>query len=307
MSSEALIVLCPGQGAQHVGMGAAWAARSPAAAAIFDEAEKILGLPLRRICFEGPAEELNRTNVAQAAIYTASVACWRALIAAGRVDPAHLVAAGGLSLGEYTALHLAGVVDFATGLKLVAQRGQFMQEAAENSQGGMVALIGADENQAMAVCQAAAGDGVLVPANFNCPGQIVLSGSRDACQRALAESEKAGLRAQALVVAGAFHSPLMEPAARRMEAVLASVPLQTPRIPVMSNVTGAAHDTEPDQIRRLLVQQITQPVRWEQNMQWLVKNHPGRYIEPAPGKVLSGLMRRTDRSVRVENHAEPET
>jgi [acyl-carrier-protein] S-malonyltransferase len=305
MTDQGHILLCPGQGAQHVGMGAKWAAASHVAAEIFRKADQVLDAPLSHLCFEGPDDQLNDTSFAQAAIYVAGVACVRALEHAGILDARQLVAAAGLSLGEYTALHLAGAFAFDDGLRLVWKRGRFMQDAALASRGGMVALVGADESQAGLVCDAARGSEVLVPANFNCPGQIVISGSADACRRALSEAEKLGLRATALTVAGAFHSPLMAPAADRMAEALHHAVFAPPRVPVLSNVTGQPHSPDPARIKQLLVDQITQPVRWEQDVRWLLANVKGRPVEPAPGKVLSGLMRRIDKSVKVDNHAEP--
>lgn len=297
------IVLCPGQGAQHVGMAKAWAAGSAAVAAVFNRADEILSLPLTRFCFEGPEDHLNRTDIAQAAIYTASVASHAALRERGLI--AVPVATAGLSLGEFTALHLAGAFDFESGLKLVRLRGQAMQEAAESSRGGMVALIGADESQASQLCEQARGDGVLVPANFNCPGQIVISGSKDACERSLQVAEKMGLRATALVVAGAFHSPLMKPAAERLAAALDQIQWHVPAVPVLSNVTAKPHNTDPASIKARLVEQLTRPVRWSESMTWATANLKGEFIELAPGKVLSGLMRRIDRNTKVRNCAEP--
>lgn len=297
------IVLCPGQGAQQVGMGRVWAEVSPEAAAVFAEANDLLGLDLRKLCFEGPEDQLNRTDIAQAAIYTTSVACYRALVARGALGP--IKATAGLSLGEFTALHLAGAFDFATGLKLVRLRGQAMQDAADASAGGMVALIGADDAQAEALCDEARGSDVLTPANFNAPGQIVISGSAAACERALGVVEKMGLRATPLKVAGAFHSPLMQPAADRLAAALQEAAWSSPSVPVVSNVTAQPHDNDPASIRELLVAQLTSPVRWSQSMSWMIANVPGRYVELAPNKVLAGLMRRIDRNVKVENYSEP--
>ena len=301
------IVLCPGQGAQHVGMGQAWATRSPAAAAVFARADEVLGLGLTRLCFEGPEDQLNRTDVAQAAIYTTSVACHAALQDAGQLAPA--AATAGLSLGEFTALHLAGALDFDSGLKLVRLRGEAMQQAAEASDGSMVALIGADEAQARQLCSEASDDGageVLVPANFNCPGQIVVSGSRAACDRAVGIAEELGLRATPLTVIGAFHSPLMQPAADRLAQGLEQVEWHTPSVPVLSNVTGRPHDgDDPASIRRRLIEQLTHPVRWSDALTWALANLPGQLVELAPGKVLSGLMRRIDRNTKVRNYATP--
>jgi [acyl-carrier-protein] S-malonyltransferase len=305
------ILLCPGQGAQTVGMGQAWCEQSPAARAVFDEAdvvmEPVLGEKLSTICFEGPAETLNKTNVAQPAIYTASVASLAGLEEEWG-DDIGLVATAGLSLGEYTALHLAGVFSFADGLRLVEQRGRFMQQACDASDGTMVALIGADEEKAERVAYQARQGGVLNCANFNAPGQIVLSGDRDACARAVEFAEGA---AKELTVAGAFHSALMAPAAEKMRKALDKVEFARPQVPVVANVTAQPHDYDPAAhdpaaaIKDLLVRQITESVRWAQSCAWLVGNCGGEYHELCPGKVLSGLMRRIDRSTKVTNHHVP--
>lgn len=302
------MVLCPGQGAQQVGMGQAWTQRYPTAASVFADADRILGIDLSTIAFHGPEEQLNRTDYAQAAIYTTSVACFRVLKERGVIG--EISGTAGLSLGEFTALHLAGAFSFEDGLQLVRKRGQYMQEAAEASKGGMVALVGADEPQANLVCEQSLERGgpseVLVPANFNCPGQIVISGSLESCYRAVEVAGAMGLKATPLKVAGAFHSPLMKPAADRLAAALANVSWNKPAVPVISNVTAQPHDGHNlDSIRKRLVEQLTSPVRWEQSMVWAVAHMPGRYVELAPNKVLSGLMRRIDRAVKVENHAEP--
>ena len=310
MSTDTTIFLCPGQGAQHVGMGKGWHEASPAAKAVFEQANQALGFDLAKLCFDGPEDQLNRTDMAQVAIYTASVACHRALIEAGTVGEAQLTA--GLSLGEFTALHLAGAFDFLTGLELVKLRGQAMQDAAEISESSMVALVGADEAQSMALCEEALndpenqGEEVLVPANFNCPGQVVISGSLKACERAMVVADKMGLRATQLAVAGAFHSPLMQPAADRLAEALDKADWNVPGVTVMSNVTAEPHESDIDSIKQRLVDQLTSPVRWSQSMQYVIEKHPGaRLVELAPGKVLSGLMRRIDRGAKVENFAQP--
>jgi len=295
-----MIMLCPGQGAQHVGMGQAWADYSADAKTVFHRAGEVLDLDLAKLCFEGPEDQLNRTDIAQAAIYTTSVACYRAL--AGDVD---VVATAGLSLGEFTALHLAGAFDFESGLRLVRLRGQAMQDAADASSGSMVALIGADEQQANELCDRAREDGILVPANFNCPGQIVISGSVEACDRAVIVAGEMGLRATALTVAGAFHSPLMQPAADRLARALDDVDWQLPSVKVLSNVTAGPHEDSIDSIKQRLVDQLTSPVRWSESMSWALANLTGEFVELAPGKVLSGLMRRIDRKTKVTNHANP--
>ena len=316
--SSAAVILCRGQGAQAVGMGKAWFDASPAARAIFKQADAALGdslgASLTQLCFSGPAERLNQTDVSQPAIYTCSIACYRALIE--RDGPMNVAAVAGLSLGEYTALHIAGAFEFVDGLELVAQRGRLMQQAAEASMGGMVALIGADDAQAQAVCDAAAQGEILVCANFNAPGQIVLSGHASACERAVAVASEMGFKATPLTVAGAFHSPLMQPAADRMADALCKTTFQLPNMPVWSNVTAKPHpwnEGDPngnlEQLKRRLVEQIVCPVRWSQSCQGLASDTRTSaevpWHELAPGSVLRGLMRRIDRNVKVNNHDQP--
>ncbi len=315
-----IVILCPGQGAQAAGMAKAWCETSGAARAAFDEADSIMGelwdalgvdlagTPLSEICFNGDADTLGRTDVCQPAIYTASVASWRGWLETeglGEAD-ATVAAAAGLSLGEYTALHIGGAFNFMDGLKLVALRGRAMQEAAEAVESSMVALIGADEDKANEVCDAARGDDVLVSANFNAPGQVVISGSAVACDRAEAAAGDLGVRATRLQVAGAFHSPIMAPAAERLEAALAATDVAMPRCTVMSNVTAEPH-TSPEGIRRGLFDQLTSPVRWAACCEWLVNDTPdAAFHELAPGKTLAGMMRRINRGVKVQGHDAPE-
>lgn len=304
--SNGLIILCPGQGAQKVGMGKAWHDASPAARAIFDEADSILGDSLgstmSEICFSDPDDQINQTNVSQPAIYTCGVASWHALQEQG--IEGDIVATAGLSLGEYTALHLAGVFSFADGLRLVAKRGELMQEAAQINPSTMVALTGDDE-AALALCESAReGDEVLVPANYNAPGQIVLSGSVTACDRVAVLASDKGVRATPLSVAGAFHSPFMNPAAEGMREALAEVSFKTPKIEVWSNVTASLHAS--DTIVECLVQQITGSVLWAQECTAMASQYDGcNWHEIAPSGVLRGLMRRIDREVKVQSHDEP--
>lgn len=299
------IILCPGQGAQHVGMGKAWADASKVAAETFAEADGLLDFALTDICFNGPEDQVTRTDVAQAAIYVTTVAAVRAMRDSGVIG-IDVAAVAGLSLGEYTALHLAGVFSFADGLRLVRQRGQFMQQAADNAGGSMVAVTGDVSEAAInELCDKARGDSILVPANFNSSMQVVVSGSADACERAVSVASEMGFKPTPLTVAGAFHSPLMQDAADQMAGALDGVAFGAPTVPVMSNVTGEPHTDDVDAIKQRLVEQITHPVRWSQNCQWLIANVTGRYVEPAPGKVLTGLMKRIDRKTKVENHAEP--
>lgn len=308
------ILICPGQGAQAVGMSKLWCDASEAARTIFERADATLGdslgAPLSQLCFEGPADTLNRTDVSQPAIYTASIACFAGWLDAENTTKNELgiVATAGLSLGEYSALHLADAFSFEDGLKLVALRGRAMQDAAEAVESSMVALIGADEDSANAVCDKARGSDVLVAANFNAPGQVVISGSASACDRAESVASEMGLRATRLSVAGAFHSPIMAPAADRLAEALAATQINAPSCTVMSNVTAAPHTSDADDIRQRLVDQLTSPVRWAACCEALIKAHPeAQFHELAPGKTLAGMMRRINRDTKVAGHNEPET
>lgn len=304
--SNPTFILCPGQGAQHVGMGRGWFDRFPVAAQTFAAADQALGFALSDLCFNGPEDQLNRTDVAQAAIYTTSIACYQALVETEQVGQPD--AAAGLSLGEFTALHIAGAFSFVDGLKLVRLRGQAMQEAADAADSSMVAITGDVTEEAInKLCEQARGDGVLVPANFNSPMQVVVSGSRDACERAVSVANEMGFKPTPLTVAGAFHSPIMEPAAEKLAKALDEVKWSEPSVPVISNVTGEPHETDDlTTIKRRLVEQLTYPVRWSQSMQYAASHRAeDRYVELAPGKVLTGLMRRIDRSIKVENYDVP--
>ena len=318
MQKPNIVLLAPGQGAQAIGMGKAWLEAHPSAAQTFAAADEVVSLEglgsLSQICFDGPSETLNRTDVSQPALFTAGVASYQGLLERwGGVD---LHAALGLSLGEYTAIHLAGGFGFRDGLRLVATRGRLMQEAAEASDGGMVALIGADEAQATTLCDEARGSDVLVPANFNAPGQIVVSGSSSACDRAVEVAGNMGLRASRLAVAGAFHSPLMEPAAAGMRKALSEIDLEPLTTDVYSNVTGHVHPADdPQLLKERLIEQLTSPVRWSENCARLaesiktitVEDERPAVHELAPGKVLKGLFRRIDKSVEVTSHDVPDT
>ena len=247
-------------------MGKDFYEQSPAAKETFDRANDVLGFDLAALCFTGPEDRLNETDISQPAIYVTSIAAHRAAVAAGVLKEAGDAQYAGLSLGEYTALHLAGVFGFEEGLKLVAARGKYMQEAAIATPSSMVAIMGADEAAVTQLCAEHAQGEVLVPANFNAPGQIVVSGSKGACERVVIGASAAGYKAVPLVVAGAFHSPIMQSGADRMRAELERVSFNAPRAVVYSNVTAAPH-TDPENIKKLLVDQIVKPVRWEQTMQ----------------------------------------
>jgi len=293
-------ILCPGQGAQAVGMGKDLSEKSPEAKKVFDLANQILNFDLSAICFAGPDDRLNQTDIAQPAIFVTSVASFQAAQAAGTVNLEQITAFAGLSLGEYTALHLAGALSFEDTLKLVAARGRYMQESAVATPSGMVSIMGADENAVTQLCQSNSQGEILVPANFNSPGQIVVSGAIAACDRVTKSAETAGYKAIPLKVAGAFHSPLMQSAADKMRAELDRVRMHTPHKPVYANVTAQPH-TDAASIQALLVDQIVKPVRWEQTMQTLVAAGEARYIELSPGRVLTGLLKKINRRIPVEN------
>ena len=304
MSSESLILLCPGQGSQKAGMGKEWHDASPAAKAIFDEADAVLGdmlgHPLSEICFEDPSGDINKTSISQPAIYTTSIACWHGLQEQGITGEP--IATAGLSLGEYSALHLAGVFSFAEGLLLVAKRGQLMQDAAEASPSTMVAVMG-EEDAILSLCEEAKGSDILVPANYNATGQIVLSGAVNACERVVELAGDRGVRATPLSVAGAFHSPFMEEAATGMRKALEEATLLDPGIPVWSNVTSQEHKNGEIAVR--LVEQITEPVRWSQQCSNMAEMYDGIWHELGPGGVLRGLMRRINRQMKVQSHDAP--
>jgi [acyl-carrier-protein] S-malonyltransferase len=291
-------LLCPGQGAQHVGMGKDFHAKFGVAARIYEKADDVLGFGLSRLCFEGPEEQLNKTDVAQLGIFVTSVAIFETLLELGKARAPDFVA--GLSLGEYTALHVAGVFSFEDGLRIVKARGQLMQAAAEAAPSTMLALLMADEAGANAVCAEAAQGDVLVPANFNSPGQIVLSGGIEACKRAATIAETKGFKGVPLKVAGAFHSPFMQGAADQMAQVLAPIRFSPARMPVISNVTAQPHG-DGESIKELLVRQIIAPVRWYQSIETLRGKGVDKWIEVGPGRTLTGMMKKIDRKASVEN------
>jgi [acyl-carrier-protein] S-malonyltransferase len=286
-------------------MGKTFFDASPEAKAVFEDANSVLGFDMATLCFQGPEDRLNQTDMCQPAIFVTSVAAHAAAKAAGKLGEGSFVYAG-LSLGEYTALHLAGVFSFEDGLKLVAARGRFMQEAATAIPSSMVAVMGADEAQITHLCEEAQQGEVLVPANFNAPGQVVVSGSKAACERVTAAASAAGFRAIPLVVAGAFHSPIMQPAADKLKAELNAVAFNSPAASVYSNVTAGLH-TDPAAIKSLLVDQLVKPVRWEQTMAQVANEADAKFIELAPGKVLTGLLKKQNRRAAIATLNEAET
>jgi len=294
--------LFPGQGAQTVGMGAAVCAEVPAARELFDRAAGVLGYDLYKLCTEGPAEELDTTVYSQPALFVAGLAALEKL----KQDSPDVVdccaATAGLSLGEYTALVFADVMDFETGLRLVAERGQAMQDAADEEDGGMVSVLGMELDKVVSLCDQARGDWVLEVANLLCPGNIVVSGAVGACERLADLATAAGaMKVMPLAVAGAFHTSMMKPAVDRLHDALKHVPLQRPRIPVVANVDARPHD-DPEEIRQDLVKQVCSPVRWEDSMRYLLSEvGVNQFYELGPGRVLCGLLKRIARKVPCEN------
>jgi len=292
--SKHIALIFPGQGAQALGMGRSLAEVSPAAAEVFRQADEILGWPLSKLCWEGPEEELTKTSICQPALYVHGLAALAALQEKTGEIPA--VAAGGLSLGEFTAHAAAGTFDFATGLQLVAQRGQFMQEACEATHGGMAAMIGAEEN---VVRDLAAQTDVDV-ANINSPGQIVVSGEAAKVAAAVGLAKDFGIRKSVeLKVAGAFHSRLMQPAYERLGQVLQSTQLCQPTIPVVCNVEGRAVK-DADDIRSMLVAQVTGSVRWADCVTCLLDELGcDTFLELGPGTTLAGMIARIRKGTTV--------
>ena len=286
-------LLFAGQGAQCIGMGRDLAEKYPVAADLFRNADEILGRSLSEVSWNGPMEELTKTSNCQPALYIHALA---ALAAVREVlGDFEVGGAAGLSLGEITAHAAAGTFDFATGLKLVQKRGEFMDEACATTQGGMAAMIGGLEND---VRRLAADEDVDI-ANINAPNQIVISGELANVETAVGVAKEYGIgRATMLNVAGAYHSRLMESAYIKLGEVLADLPMQSPRFPVISNVTGEEVKT-PEEIRETLREQVTGTVRWADCMQRLIDLGCDLFIELGPGNVLAGLMKRTNRAVAV--------
>lgn len=286
-------ILFPGQGSQYVGMGKDWYEGNPRARAMFDSADEILGIPLTTICFEGPEDLLRQTRNTQPAIFLHS-----AVVAAMvPIDDAH--AAAGHSLGEYSALVAADAMTFEDGLRLVRLRGELMQKAGESNPGTMAAIVGLDGGEVTQICREGSVEGIVQPANYNSPGQVVVSGEVAGVRKVIELAKAAGAKmAKELVVSGAFHSPLMESASDGLKEALDKVNLSDARIPVYANVTGepARRSSE---IRELLHRQLTSPVRWEQGIKNMIRDGMDDFVELGPGKVLQGLVKRTSGEARM--------
>jgi [acyl-carrier-protein] S-malonyltransferase len=293
--------LFPGQGAQTVGMAGSLCASLPAAKALFDRAAAILGYDLLNVCVHGPAERLNATDVSQPAIFVASLAALEQLKTAEPDAASDVVATAGLSLGEYTALVFAGALSFEDGLKVVQARGRAMQDAAEATPSGMVSVLGLELPEVEALAIEGRSAGTLEIANYLCQGNTVLSGSLAAIEKVEQIALKnGGIRTVRLAVAGAFHTNLMKPADERLATALASATINTPTVPVWSNVDAKPH-TDPAEIRGLLVRQVVSPVRWDETMRGLVASGVERFYEIGPGRVLAGLLKRVNRKADIRN------
>lgn len=292
--------LFPGQGAQHVGMGQDVYDAYQCGREVFEKASELTGIDIAQVCFNGPEEQLNATDVSQVAILTTSMAFLRTGQEKGLLEADKISAAGGLSLGEYTALCVAGVLEFTEAIKLVQKRGQYMQEAADANPGTMLVLRGADEETVENLCRQASDGEVLWPANYNCPGQIVASGTKAACGRLAALSQERQIATIELRVAGAFHSELMSQASRRLAQALAEVRLNEPRIPVACNVSGSYYKNS-QEVRENLASQVNSPVRWQRCMETMMADGIEQYYEIGPGKVLAGLGRKISRAVKIKS------
>jgi [acyl-carrier-protein] S-malonyltransferase len=289
-----LAFLFPGQASQYPGMGRDLAETFPESRAVFDEADAALGFSISKLCFEGPEETLKLTENTQPAILTVSVAAYRALETRG-VTPDFVA---GHSLGEYSGLVAAGSLDFATAVKLVRERGRYMQEAVPAGEGAMAAILGLSPAEVADVCKKAADQEVVTPANLNSPEQTVISGHAAAVKRGVEiASQKGAKRAVILPVSAPFHSPLMEPAQRRLEHDLRAAAFCALRFPLITNADAEAISSG-EEAREALIRQVTLPVRWLDSVREMIERDVSMFVEVGPGKVLSGILRQIDRSVR---------
>jgi [acyl-carrier-protein] S-malonyltransferase len=296
-----LAFLFSGQGAQFVGMARQLCDTLPAAKKLFDDAGSVLGYDLLDVCANGPKERLDSTAVSQPAIYVASLAALDSLRAQQPGVEAECVAAAGLSLGEYTALAFAGALSFSDGLKLVKTRGEAMQAASDATPSGMVSVLGLELAKVEELCAKARHAGTMQVANHLCPGNIVVSGAKAACDEVETLAPAMGaMKTIRLAVAGAFHTDIMKPADQTLAAALDKATLQAAKIPVWSNVDAQPH-TDPVEIRELLVKQVLSPVRWEETLRGILAAGVERFFEIGPGRVLAGLMKRVHRKADFVN------
>jgi [acyl-carrier-protein] S-malonyltransferase len=288
----------PGQGSQKVGMGRDLYDQFEPARAIFQEADKVLGFSLSRLCFEGPEDELRQTINAQPALVTVSLACYQAALqVAGQSSVAGPVFLAGHSLGEYTALTFAGVLDFSATVYLARERGRLMHEAGQKTPGAMAAVLGLDETAVADLCRET---GTWL-ANINCPGQLVISGTRENIERAINQAKARGAaRVLPLQVSGAFHSPLMQPAADGLSEIINRLHFNDPKIPIVAN-TAARPLTSSSSIKEELMQQLNHAVQWQRSVEYMINNGVSNFIEIGSGNVLTGLIKRINKNVKTLN------
>ena len=294
-------LIFPGQGAQYVGMGRELHDNIPSARKIFDKTDEILYYDLKKIIFEGPEEKLRETENTQLAVFVVSVACFEVFAAQRQnlIDRCSFVA--GHSLGEYSALYAAGVFDLDTGIKLVKARSEFIQQSSKKNPGTMAAIIGLDGNKIDEICKKVSAKGVCEPVNYNCPGQIVLSGNIEAVEEAVSLAKEAkALKTVMLNVSGPFHSSLMKPAAELMSEEIKKYQFSDPKIFVVTNCDGEITKSA-EEIKGKLIKQIDHPVLWEKSLNKMINSGVDTFIEIGPGKVLSGMIKRIDRKLKVFN------
>ncbi len=292
--------LFAGQGSQYVGMGKDIYSQTSEAREVYNRANEILDFDLSDICFNGKQEELNKTSICQPAILVTSIAILRAFKARSNGDVS-CHAAAGLSLGEYTALVFTNSISFEDALQLVYKRGQFMQEACDKEKGSMASIIGLEESRVEEICKEAKQYGEICAANYNSPEQIVISGKEEAVKKAMVIAKEKGARAVIpLKVSGAFHSALMSPASSKLAKEIEKINVSKAEIPVMTN-TNAKYISEPDDIKSSLIKQLDNPVRWNHSIQNLIDDGIEEFYEIGPGKVLSNLLRKIDKTKKIKN------
>lgn len=293
-----IVFVFPGQGSQRVGMGKDLVEASPEAKTLFELANKAVGFDLSSLIFEGPEEQLKQTVNTQPALLTTSVALYQAFASHG-ITPDYVA---GHSLGEYSALTAAGSLSFEEAVATVRARGRFMEQAVPSGQGAMAAVLGGEREALATLCEEITSQGQLVElANMNCPGQIVVSGSKEGVEQLVSRVKEIGAkRAIPLEVSGPFHSSLMKPAAQKLEGQLSTINIQDAKVPVVANVT-ARPVTDGTQISSLLVEQVYSPVLWQDSVNWLIEQGVDTFVEIGPGNVLAGLIKKIDKTVAIYN------